>query len=227
MKKRWQLQGNQGQSLVELALTLPLLLIMFAGLVEIGAALRDYLVLVNANREGVRFAARGRWFDTDDEVNYIFDRVVAAAGIEQRGDDLVRFLRPLPIGELEPNTTVAVTYIQVPDQVDDVGGLTNEPAEVVGMWYSPTVQIFDTHVTRINANAMAEEARQANYEFNEQYFINDQLLDIPSEDNLVIVETWLEHEQLLKLPIFTELLPERFTLYARSVMRVTLDSRID
>ena len=38
MKNRWRLKGDKGQSLVELALTLPLLLLMFAGLVEIGAA---------------------------------------------------------------------------------------------------------------------------------------------------------------------------------------------
>jgi hypothetical protein len=97
MKKKWQLRGNRGQSLVELALTLPLLLLMFAGLIEIGAALRNYLVVVNANREGTRFAARGRWFDSDEEVDFIFRRVVAAAGIEQRGGDLVQFLRPQSI----------------------------------------------------------------------------------------------------------------------------------
>jgi hypothetical protein len=71
------------------------------------------------------------------------------------------------------------------------------------------------------------EAQEENKEFNAKYFVQDELLDIPSEDNFVILETWFEHEQLLKLPIFTELLPEKFTLYARSQMRVTLDSRIE
>jgi hypothetical protein len=81
--------------------------------------------------------------------------------------------------------------------------------------------------SRVNAGAIAEEARAENFEFNRQYFVEGALLDIPSEDNFVIVETWFEHQQLLKLPIFTELLPEKFTLYARTQMRVTLDSRID
>jgi hypothetical protein len=114
---------------------------MFAGLVEIGAALRSYLVLVNANREGTRFAARGRWFDTDDEVNYIFSRVVAAAGIEQRGDDLVMYLRTQPVGDLDENTTIAIHYIQVPDQIDDVGGLTVEPPIIFGPWYTGTLHL--------------------------------------------------------------------------------------
>ena len=74
---------------------------------------------------------------------------------------------------------------------------------------------------------MAEVARQNNEDFNREYFINQGLLDIPSEDNFIIVEVWYTHEQLLKLPFFTELLPETFTLYAQSTMRVTLDSRVD
>ena len=40
-----------GQSVVELALTFPILLLFFVGLVEVGLILRSYMVLVNANRE--------------------------------------------------------------------------------------------------------------------------------------------------------------------------------
>ncbi len=224
MGKRWWIRDNKGQSLVEFALALPVLLIMFAGLVEVGAALRNYLILVNANREGTRFAARGRWFDTEEEINYIFDRVVAAAGTEQRDGNPVRFLRPNDSTDLESNTTIALHYIEVPDQIDDTGGSVVEPAVVYGPWYTGTLHYGDS---RVNATAEAEAAREANYDFNKEYFVDQKLLDIPSEDNFVIIETWYEHEQLLKLPIFTELLPEKFTLYARTKMRVTLDSRIE
>lgn len=224
MRKRWQLGGTGGQSLVEMALTLPLLLLMFVGLVEVGAALRNYLIVVNANREGTRFAARGRWFDTEEEVQYIFQRVIAAAGIEQQDDTLVPVFRPQAIDDLPENTTIAVHYIQVPDQIDEVGSLAVEPPSVYGPWYTGTLHFGET---RVNADAIAEDARQKNYEFNQKYFIEEGLLDIASEDNFVVVEVWFEHEQLLKLPIFTEVLPERFTLYAQSTMRVTLDSRIE
>ncbi len=224
MRKRPQLGGTKGQSLVEMALTLPLLLLMFVGLVEVGAALRNYLIVVNANREGTRFAARGRWFDTEEDVQFIFQRVIAAAGIEQQGDGtLLPVFRPQAIDDLPANTTIAVHYIQVPDQIDEVGSLAVEPPLVFGPWYTGTLHFGET---RVDADAIAEEARQKNYEFNQEYFIETGLLDIASEDNFVVVEVWFEHEQLLKLPIFTEVLPERFTLYARSTMRVTLDSRI-
>ncbi len=48
-----------GQSLVETALILPILLLMLLGVFEVGWALRGFLVLTNVNREADRFAARG------------------------------------------------------------------------------------------------------------------------------------------------------------------------
>ena len=54
---------DRGQSLVETALIAPLLLLMFLGVIEVGWALRGYLVLLNANREATRFAARGTYLD--------------------------------------------------------------------------------------------------------------------------------------------------------------------
>jgi hypothetical protein len=223
MKRRWKLRRTEGQSLVEMAIMMPILLVMFAGLIEVGVALRNYLIVVNANREGTRFAARGRWFDSPEARQAIFARTVAAAGIEQRGADLVQFLRPVNIGDLGANTAIAVTYIEVPDQIDDLGGLAEEPHIVRGQWISGTLPLG---AELVKADIIGQAAQRANYEFNQEYFINRGELDIPSEDNIVIVEIWFQHEQILKLPIFTEILPETFTLYAQSTMRVTLDSRV-
>ena len=224
MKRRWRLRQAEGQSLVEMALALPVLLLMFVGLIEIGAALRNYLIVVNADREGTRFAAHGRWFDSTEDVQEIFKWVEAAAGVEQRGGDLVPFLRTVPVGDLADNTTIAIHYIEVPAQWDEGGGEDPQAPRIYGPWYTGTLHYGDT---RIDAAAIAEKARAENYAFNKRYFVDEGLLDIPSEDNFVIIEVWYEHEQWLKLPIFTELLPEKFTLYAHSQMRVTLDSRIE
>lgn len=65
---------GSGQSLVEMAVLTPLLLLMLLGVLEVGWALRGYLVLSNANREATRFAARGRYLDfnktTPEEIGY-------------------------------------------------------------------------------------------------------------------------------------------------------------
>jgi hypothetical protein len=221
MRKRWRLSQREGQSLVEMALTLPLLLLMFAGLIEVGAALRNYLVVVNANREGTRMAARGQWFDSADEMSYIADRVIAAAGIENKGGEYVPFMRTESSDGLPANTTIAVHYVKVPDQIN-LGVPDYEGYEIGNS------RMFGPHQTsRVDLDAVGEEAALANLNFNQEYFASaGAILDIPSEDNFVIVEVWYEHEQWLKLPIFTAVLPETFTLYAQTRMRVTLDSRI-
>jgi Flp pilus assembly protein TadG len=229
---KWGLKRREGQSLVELAMTLPLLLLMFVGLVEIGAALRNYLVVVNANREGVRFAARGRWFDTDSEVQDIFRRTIAAGGCLSQhctSADYATVMRTLSTAEWPANTAIAITYIEVPDQIEDIymESMEYEDPIVHDPWITGTLPSGVSPASLVSAaEVRAAQAQADNYAFNERYYLTEGVLDIPSEDNLVIVDTWFEHEQMLKLPIFTAFLPVKFTLHARSEMRVTLDSRV-
>lgn len=64
--------GARGQSLVELTITLPVLLVMLMGLAEIGWFANSYLTLLDVVREAGRFAATGDpllWPD-GDERNY-------------------------------------------------------------------------------------------------------------------------------------------------------------
>ncbi len=227
MRNRWHLRQREGQSLVEFAMTLPVLLLMFVGLIEVGAALRNYLVIVNANREGTRFAARGRWFDSESDIQDIFRRTIAAGGCLSQhctAEDYVTIMRTVSKGEWPANTAIAITFIEVPDQVDDtMSQMVYEEPIIHGPWISGTLP---GDAQPIKADARAAQAQADNFAFNQKYFLQEHLIDIPAEDNLVIFEIWFNHEQLLKLPIFTAILPERFVLYARSEMRVTLDSRI-
>jgi len=63
--------------MVELAMVLPILLILFMGVVEFGRIFHSYLIITNASREGARVAVLGR-ADTD-----ISDRVsVTTAGLD-------------------------------------------------------------------------------------------------------------------------------------------------
>jgi len=51
--------SSRGQSLVEFALALPILLILIFGVIDFSMGLRSYVSLTNAAREGARFAAVG------------------------------------------------------------------------------------------------------------------------------------------------------------------------
>jgi Flp pilus assembly protein TadG len=50
-------RSARGQSLVELALTLPLLLIILLGVVDLGRVYFSYMTVINAAREGARYGA--------------------------------------------------------------------------------------------------------------------------------------------------------------------------
>ncbi|NLG49997.1 MAG: pilus assembly protein [Chloroflexi bacterium] len=60
MLAKWRKLGHEqrGASLVELALVLMLLLLMVMGIVDLGRAFNDQIVLTNACREGARYASR-------------------------------------------------------------------------------------------------------------------------------------------------------------------------
>ncbi|MFZ5650950.1 MAG: TadE/TadG family type IV pilus assembly protein [Bacillota bacterium] len=57
--KRLFIKDQRGQALVELALVLPVLLVLFMGTVEFGRVFHSYLVITNASREGARVAVLG------------------------------------------------------------------------------------------------------------------------------------------------------------------------
>ena len=51
-----RLRGERGAALMEMALTLPLLLLVTIGAVEFGRAYQTWQVVTNASREGARVA---------------------------------------------------------------------------------------------------------------------------------------------------------------------------
>ncbi|MEW6726174.1 TadE/TadG family type IV pilus assembly protein [Desulforudis sp. 1088] len=58
MRSLWR--GEKGQSLVEFALILPLLLLLLFGTIEFGRVFSASLVITNAAREGARLGAVGK-----------------------------------------------------------------------------------------------------------------------------------------------------------------------
>ena len=57
--------GELGQSVVELALVLPIFLLLFTGVVEVGNALNAYLTVVDVSRDAARLGSKGLASDDD------------------------------------------------------------------------------------------------------------------------------------------------------------------
>jgi Flp pilus assembly protein TadG len=75
MYKRWSIKKKNGQSMVETALVLPVILFIMLGIVDFGFLFNNYLVIDNASREGARSAAVG---SSDSVINSTVTSIAAS-----------------------------------------------------------------------------------------------------------------------------------------------------
>ena len=59
------LRSERGAELLEFALVLPILLLVLAGILDMGFLFKDYEVVTNAAREGARMASLPGWLESD------------------------------------------------------------------------------------------------------------------------------------------------------------------
>ncbi len=79
-------RSARGQSLVEFALTLPILLLILVGVVDLGRVYYSYMTVINASREGARYGA-AHPIATPSEISVYVQR--EADGIIVKGSDLM------------------------------------------------------------------------------------------------------------------------------------------
>ena len=133
------LRSERGQSLVELALVLPLLILLLAGVADLGRAFFSYIQITNAAREGARAASRLSCYrlDTTQQAAYA-DRVRQAIQDEVDGaivdpGDLIIAVSPAispDPGYRCPNAgekivvTVSYPYITILSGASRIGNFT-------------------------------------------------------------------------------------------------------
>ena len=106
-------EEERGQALVELAIVLLLLVVILAGMVDLGRALNAYIVITNAAREGAR--AGSLHVSGADLVPAVQARVIAeaaASGVDL-SDPGRSGIEVGPVGPAGTPVTVTVTH-QVP-----------------------------------------------------------------------------------------------------------------
>jgi len=206
MKQQRQRSKERGQSLVELALILPFLLLLLISVVEIGFAFRSYLITMAANREGVRFAARGR-FSYDDVV----ERVISSGGTIGTIDGSTTFLRTE--GD-DPNTGIIIT--QIPIEAD--GTVLEAIRYAAGTLLGQPIQTNNsrTDITAVVDRNSASTIQINNIRANAGY----EMLD----NQIIILEVFYHHDSLWFYN-FVGPLGESWTMYTQSSMRVVSDSR--
>ena len=180
--------GERGQSLAELALVMPLLLMILVAMVEVGWAMRSHLIVTTASREAARFAAR---------------RVFDYAEIDEVAEVALLSLNPVYDGA-DANATIIITKVQI-----DAEG--NPPVIDGGQPYVKGDLPVESGLGAAEYNQIVAD----NVVFNTTHS------GIDSENNVVVVEVFYDHELLLGSRIVGDWIglgPLR--LYSRSISRI-------
>lgn len=97
------MRSEKGQSLVEFALVLPLLLTILFGITDFGRIFLDYLTLDHASREGARMASVG---GTDSQITSTIDASLAGLDLSKR----TITISPSGSRTSGSNVTITITY---------------------------------------------------------------------------------------------------------------------
>ncbi len=254
---RLALDRQTGQSLVELAIALPILLLLFVSLMEVGLMLRSYMVLVNANREAARYAGRAVEFQNtegEDVTNiYIAGRAIMSAeslkpNMAEEGGNFTIFIHRIQIDTGQPGSDADndIRLNRVPTMPDDPEHPTDYRHTCTEWFtthtYTQTVYITGTLVTALGEPRVSlvdpQSKCQQLFDDNESFNLDMATLEagierqtppIGEDDGVyetsvlevVIIETFYDHPQALKLPFFTVFIPDPLEMHCETQMRLT------
>ena len=130
------LRSERGQNLIELALVAPLLILLLAGMADLGRAFFSYIQITNAAREGARAASRLSCYIADATQRGVYaDRIRTAVGDEVDDvfvlrDDLTIAIDPDPVEDncQAPGEPIVVTvsypYVTILSGGSGIGNFT-------------------------------------------------------------------------------------------------------
>lgn len=116
---------EKGQAIVEMALILPILLLLVFGIVEFGRILQTYMIVTDLSREGARAGAVGK---TDLEISSVVDNNAASAGLDTSNPDYSVVITPAAAGPRARGTPVTVQVNYSVDIIAPViGSIIGDP----------------------------------------------------------------------------------------------------
>ncbi len=185
---------SRGQSLVELALVLAVLLFMLIGVTEYGFLLNHYLNLVDATREAARYGADINPFKPDGSVDTNF------------------FVRPdtsQPESKTNPPglADVVEDYLQPiklnPDLGDDI------VISFFGVTGSDAVRFPDADGWSRYGNQVSKISTAE---------IESRLDSSAPSTGVLLIEIFYNYPQTLNLPIFSNIIPNPIPVYTYAIM---------
>ncbi len=231
-QKRFHLSGK-AQSFVELALILPILFLILVGLVEVSFYIGAYLDVLDLTREASRFASVRDPFDTavmidqNCQTDFAFDFFYDTACI---------FAQPSCDGASDPFCRGLNTYFTFDPALDDVviSVFTVTNWQVSDAWPKPdgwwALSNHDGDPSNDDAwmrNCEGDEVRSSPHysvaEVNSILAVYNPTLTVdatpsPRSKGYVAIELFHCYNQILDLPVFTDIVPNPIQIHAYTIM---------
>ena len=251
LKTRLFVRSRFGQSLVEMAIAAPVLILMFLGVFEVGWALRGYMILANANRESARYAVKTATLDYSikDPTQVGYDRVLAHTTASVAGQLPLEFLGAAPNATMIMSHFVIDTGFPcvqhdangpiVPYRMDSANcdctvddpddpqwfsrdDLVLQPDTPGYGYYSYTYGI--NQPTRLGGGDYGEQVRNLVLENNQFNCVALQTGNLAetSLNNIFITETLYDQPQLLGTPLVSNRFTDPIPFYTHTAMRITI-----
>jgi len=225
---------SSGQSFVELAIVLPVLLFLLIAFVEVGAVIYNYLSLLDVVREAARFAA-----DRDPEVltgdmsnypisacednalHYYLDTACVVIGtnfnqditLDPATDDIAISIFTIDnnkVVDRKPNDGDGVWSLYGDNWTKNCDGTLDSTTPFFPQMPGISTAVPDANWVSIPAPTPGPGTPTVG--------AGTTVPGGPTDKGIVLVEIYYCHEQLLNLPLISDLLPNPIRLHAFTVM---------
>lgn len=208
------MNNERGQSLVEMAIITPILLLMLLGLFEVCYVLRNYMIVITTSREAARFATKGDNLIVTDDGATGYEEVVQHSIVSAAGQLQNKLYEPGESGLVISNIVASVT----------ITDCATGNYHVLFPWYGSEYLTYSTspdYESRLDFLSEAQKTGERHRNIACRYLDENGVPVVPDE-HVVIVEMYYTSHQLLGAPVVSNYLTDPIPLYTRAVMRKTV-----
>ena len=195
---------SKGQSFIELALVFMILMLLFAGVVELGNLINIYLDIIDSAREAARYANAVSLYKVDP-----------VSGAKYIGEDVYDKSAQVAWATLNPACTLLLPAKP---------GAANCPANEMKIDFDPATDDIVISILSYDGSTLLRFPSVGWSRFgNHTSTVTDgeilaELDPTAPNTGLVLVEVFYDYHQLLGMPFFTDVLPDPIPVHAFSIM---------
>ncbi len=206
---------DHGQSFVELALIIPVMLILLAGMVELGFFIFTYLTAIDLTREAARFAS------SRDYASFTND----PASVDKCSSTTLDYYNQTACFFIDPNFNpyIPITTTDYTDVTISVFTV-KDYTDVSNRWPKVGTPSMEDNMWSLNGNNWQKDC-DGNIITTAPYFTNSKIESMlindtttPRWKGLVAVELYYCYHQILNLPGFSQIVPTKLRMHAYSLM---------